>query len=134
MNMVFHTAFFCIALAAFELLSLPVHAQGKWPPVSAAAEQRIAEIAKDARVAKALEAIKGDGARMFQEQVRLTEIPAPPFKESTRAQYFLKKVREAGLADARIDAEGNVIGVRRGSGRGPRLVVSAHLDTVFPEG
>jgi len=27
-----------------------------------------------------------------------------------------------------------VIGLRKGSGRGPVLVVSAHLDTVFPEG
>ena len=34
----------------------------------------------------------------------------------------------------RIDAEGNVIGLRKGSGGGPKLVVSAHLDTVFPEG
>jgi acetylornithine deacetylase/succinyl-diaminopimelate desuccinylase-like protein len=28
----------------------------------------------------------------------------------------------------------NVIGIRRGNGKGPKLVVSAHLDTVLPEG
>jgi acetylornithine deacetylase/succinyl-diaminopimelate desuccinylase-like protein len=39
-----------------------------------------------------------------------------------------------GLTDARIDAEGNVIGVRKGSGNGPTLLISAHLDTVFPAG
>ncbi len=40
-----------------------------------------------------------------------------------------------GLKDASIDTEGNVIGLRKGSGGGrPKLVVSAHLDTVFPEG
>ena len=33
-----------------------------------------------------------------------------------------------------IDAEGNVIGERPGAGNGPTVVLSAHLDTVFPEG
>jgi acetylornithine deacetylase/succinyl-diaminopimelate desuccinylase-like protein len=64
----------------------------------------------------------------------LTEIEAPPFKEQRRAEAFLVRMKALGLADARIDAEGNVIGVRRGSGNGPRLLVSAHLDTVFPAG
>jgi len=44
-------------------------------------------------------------------------------------------MRELGFKDASIDSEGNVIASRRGSGGGrPKLVVSAHLDTVFPEG
>ena len=38
-----------------------------------------------------------------------------------------------GFKDARIDKEGNVVAVRPGTGNGPKLVVSAHLDTVFPE-
>jgi acetylornithine deacetylase/succinyl-diaminopimelate desuccinylase-like protein len=47
----------------------------------------------------------------------------------------LKRFQELGLKDASIDTEGNVIGLRKGSGGGrPKLVVSAHLDTVFPEG
>jgi acetylornithine deacetylase/succinyl-diaminopimelate desuccinylase-like protein len=47
----------------------------------------------------------------------------------------LKRFQELGLKDASIDTEGNVIGLRKGSGGGrPMLVVSAHLDTVFPEG
>ncbi len=94
------------------------------------------KVARHAPVAKALEGIKASGVRMFEEQVRITEIPAPPFKEQTRAAYYLKKVQEAGLADAAIDKEGNVVGIRRGTagGKGPKLVVSAHLDTVFPEG
>jgi tripeptide aminopeptidase len=33
-----------------------------------------------------------------------------------------------------MDPEGNVMGVRKGSGSGPMLAVTAHLDTVFPEG
>ena len=34
----------------------------------------------------------------------------------------------------RLDAAGNVLGVRRGRAARPHVVISAHLDTVFPEG
>lgn len=85
-------------------------------------------------VAKALGDIKADDGRTLEEQKRITEIPAPPFKEKVRADYFLKRFKELGLADASIDGEGNVIGIRKGTASKPKLVVSAHLDTVFPEG
>ena len=42
--------------------------------------------------------------------------------------------REAGLQNVRIDKEGNVLGDRPGVQPRPRLVFTAHLDTVFPEG
>ncbi len=87
------------------------------------------------KVRKALDDIKADDAAAFTEQKRITEIPAPPFKESARGSYLLQRFRELGLKDAAIDTEGNVIGLRRGSGPGrPKLVISAHQDTVFPEG
>jgi tripeptide aminopeptidase len=92
-------------------------------------------ILADPKVAKTLEDIKADDARTLAEQKRITEIPAPPFKEKVRAEYYLKRLQELGLKDASIDSEGNVIALRKGSGGGkPKLVVSAHLDTVFPEG
>jgi tripeptide aminopeptidase len=123
-----------IAPIALALCLASAHAQENWPRVAASSEQSLTKLAKHPPVVKALQAIRADSVRMFEEQVRINEIPAPPFKEEMRAQYYAKKLREAGLADVRIDKEGNVIGLRRGSGRGPRLVVSAHLDTVFPEG
>jgi tripeptide aminopeptidase len=87
------------------------------------------------KVIKALEDIKADDAHAFAEQKRITEIPSPPYKERQRAEYFLKRFVELGFKDASIDTEGNVIALRKGSGGGrPKLVVSAHLDTVFPEG
>jgi tripeptide aminopeptidase len=87
------------------------------------------------KVIKTLEDIKADDDTALAEQKRITEIPAPPFKEKVRAEYFLKRMQELGFKDASIDSEGNVIALRKGSGGGrPKLVVSAHLDTVFPEG
>ena len=64
----------------------------------------------------------------------LTEIEAPPFKEQKRAEAFLARLQALGLTNAAIDAEGNVVGIRKGTGNGPKLVISAHLDTVFPSG
>lgn len=66
--------------------------------------------------------------------IAITEIPAPPFKEAARAKAYLAMFKERGLSEAEIDEEGNVLGLRRGSKSGDLVVVSAHLDTVFPEG
>jgi acetylornithine deacetylase/succinyl-diaminopimelate desuccinylase-like protein len=75
-----------------------------------------------------------DHDRFVRELIMLTEIPAPSFKEQKRAEAVLGMLRELGLVDVEIDAEGNVMGLRKGTGGGPVLAVLAHLDTVFPEG
>ena len=85
-------------------------------------------------VSKMLDDLKADDTRTLAEQRAIAEIPAPPFQERARAEYCCKRFAELGLKEAAIDAAGNVIGLRRGTGRGPKLVVSAHLDTVFPQG
>ena len=85
-------------------------------------------------VQKLLEAVKADHERSVEDLKLLTEIEAPPFKEQKRAEAFLARMKALGLTDARIDAEGNVVGLRKGTGHGPKLLVSAHLDTVFPAG
>ncbi|RYY26906.1 MAG: M20/M25/M40 family metallo-hydrolase [Sphingomonadales bacterium] len=74
--------------------------------------------------------------RIVQDIITLTEIPAPPFKEEKRAAAYAEMLKEAGLADVEIDAEGNAMGLYRGTGKagGPLIVIAAHLDTVFPEG
>jgi acetylornithine deacetylase/succinyl-diaminopimelate desuccinylase-like protein len=113
-------------------LAQPACAQGSPAP---AVDTAFQAILANPKVSKTLEDIKADDARTLAEQKRITEIPAPPFKEKVRAEYYLKRFQELGLKDASIDSEGNVIALRRGSGGGrPKLVVSAHLDTVFPEG
>src|ERR1043166_6833731 len=92
-------------------------------------------IAGTPKVKAALDSIKADDAATFAEQKKITEIAAPPYKEKVRAEYYLKRMQELGFKDASIDAEGNVIARRKGTGNGhPLLAVAAHLDTVFPEG
>lgn len=71
--------------------------------------------------------------QVIADLIRITETPAPPFKEAARAALFAQMLRDAGLTDVTIDAEGNVLALRPGREAGPVFVVSAHLDTVFPE-
>ena len=104
------------------------------PPISPATEAVFGKLTAHAGVKQALAFIRSDDERTLKEQIELTEIPSPPFKEAVRAANYLARLESLGLADARLDAEGNVIATRKGSGGGPTLVVSAHLDTVFPEG
>jgi tripeptide aminopeptidase len=88
----------------------------------------------DAQVKSGLDFIKSDNENTLADQIELTEIPAPPFMEDVRADYYKKRLEQLGLKDVQMDQEGNVTGIRPGTGQGPRLLVSAHLDTVFPEG
>src|SRR4051795_8496810 len=105
------------------------------PAATPAIETAYQAILANAKVVKTLEDIKADDDTAFAEQKRITEIPAPPYKEKVRAEYFLKRMQELGFKEASIDSEGNVIALRKGSGGGrPKLVVAAHLDTVFAEG
>ena len=98
------------------------------------AAARAASVAGQSTVRDTLAFIQRVEPETLDEQARICEIPAPPFEERVRAEYFRKKFTELGLKDVRIDAEGNVLGVRRGRSATPHLVFSAHLDTVFPAG
>ena len=98
------------------------------------AAQRTPVPDKHPRVRAALDAIRRDNAWTLDQQASICEIPAPPFKEAARAAEYRKRLEALGLTNVRIDAEGNVIGERRGTGAGPTVMISAHLDTVFPEG
>jgi acetylornithine deacetylase/succinyl-diaminopimelate desuccinylase-like protein len=99
-------------------------------------EAVVTRVVADPAFAAAMAAIDRDHNRLINEIVALTEIPAPPFKEDQRAAAFLEMLRQHGLSDVEQDKEGNVMGVRRGTGAdgGPVVAVVAHLDTVFPEG
>jgi acetylornithine deacetylase/succinyl-diaminopimelate desuccinylase-like protein len=91
-------------------------------------------VATNAKVRAALDILKADNAWTVQQQIELTQIPSPPFKESTRAAEYKKRLEALGLRNVRIDSIGNVIAERRGMGNGPTVVIAGHLDTVFPEG
>ncbi|WP_262300229.1 M20/M25/M40 family metallo-hydrolase [Microvirga sesbaniae] len=84
---------------------------------------------------EAVKFIDSDYDRVIAEGIKLTEIPAPPFKEEKRAAAYAQMFKDVGLTDVEIDPEGNVLGIRKGTaGDGKFVAITAHLDTVFPEG
>ncbi len=127
---------FSAKLLIAQLLMTQLHAQSlsqiAGVPVDSSVAVEFEQLSANTQVRAALEAIAAGEADTIAEQIHLTEIAAPPFLEQQRANYFQQQMQQRGLTDATIDAEGNVLGLHRGSGDGPLLVVSAHLDTVFP--
>jgi acetylornithine deacetylase/succinyl-diaminopimelate desuccinylase-like protein len=102
--------------------------------VSPEVDRAFTQLMASPAIQKLLDAVKADHDRSVEDLKMLTEIEAPPFKEQKRAEAFLARMKAFGLTNAKIDAEGNVVGLRKGIGGGPRLLISAHLDTVFPAG
>lgn len=99
-------------------------------------EKTVAHVMSSPGYRAAVQQLDRDHDRIVQEIITLAEIPAPPFKEKARAAAYLDMLKAAGLQDVEMDAEGNVMGLRRGTGAAgrPLVVIAAHLDTVFPEG
>ena len=89
-------------------------------------------LTNDPRVSRMLKHLEENADAITEEQVRITEIPAPSFQEKERAAYIAKLLGAAGLR-VETDAAGNVIGEQPGSKPGA-VLLAAHLDTVFPAG
>jgi tripeptide aminopeptidase len=121
-----------VAIACFLAVAVPAQAQTP--------EAVVQQIIGSAPFKAAAAFIEQDQDQFVRDLIALTEIPAPPFKEQKRAAAFMQMLKRDGLGDVEMDAEGNVMGIRPGIGAAasaaPRgmLVLSAHLDTVFPEG
>lgn len=72
-------------------------------------------------------------AQVLQMAKAIQQIPAPTFAENRRAEFVLTQFRQLGLSDVGKDDAGNVFARLPGSGSGMPLIVTAHMDTVFPE-
>lgn len=82
-------------------------------------------------VIEAFESIEANYGQYVDLQIEISEVPAPPFGEQERALFMRDLFRERGIEDASIDEAGNVIAMRPGS-TDRILILSAHLDTVWP--
>jgi len=102
-------------------------------PASARDERAVQQLVAQPRVARALDWLGRNVGWVTEQQVRITEIPAPPFKEAARGAVIRRMFDQYGLK-VRVDDVGNVIGERAGTGGNGVVLLTAHLDTVFPEG
>src|SRR5437667_2540572 len=92
------------------------------------------ELLKEPAVRAAIDAAKTNEPQAIEDQVRVCEVPAPSFKETARGELLKQTFQQLGLQNVRVDKAGNVLGDRPGVAPRPRFVITAHLDTVFPEG
>src|ERR1043165_1322335 len=92
----------------------------------------IRQIMSSPHVTRALRFFETNADAITEEQIAICSVPATPFGEQQRAEYLSRKFLDLGLTEVEIDDEGNCLGLLKGSSSTPLLVVSAHLDTVFP--
>jgi acetylornithine deacetylase/succinyl-diaminopimelate desuccinylase-like protein len=98
---------------------------------------RVTGIAARRPVHSAFAWLHANPKKIMDWQTELVSIPAPLHGEQQRAEWFSQQFTAAGLSCVQIDAIGNVIATLPGAGlppdsTGPVVVLSAHLDTVFP--
>jgi acetylornithine deacetylase/succinyl-diaminopimelate desuccinylase-like protein len=116
------------ALLWVILFCMPARSVGLPQATRPAAPPQFAEAPE---VRAALDSFSRNLAWINDQQVRLTEIPAPPFQEAQRAAAIKALFASSGL-EVLIDKAGNVIGELRGANEKEIVMLAAHLDTVFP--
>jgi tripeptide aminopeptidase len=89
------------------------------------------EIINSPLIQKMFSFIEKNREEIIEEWIYLTEIPAPSGHEEKRAEYLKKQFEASGLDEVFIDPSGNVIGIWKGTGPGKKIIMSAHMDTVF---
>src|SRR5260370_35316581 len=98
------------ALVCVILLTMPARSVASPHPRRQTQGSRLTD---NARVRAALDWFTPNISWVNDHQVRITEIPAPPFQEAHRASVVNAWLGETGPA-VPIDQTGNVIGVLRG--------------------
>ena len=92
------------------------------------------KLVKNKQVKAAYSFIQNNDEETISQMIELTELIAPPFKETERGLLFKKMIENAGADSVWVDEVGNVLALRKGT-TGKKLVgLDAHLDVVFPEG
>lgn len=104
-------------------------------PTAPAAFAQIGQIASRRAVHAALGWLHLHEQQIMRWQKECVAIAAPPFEESVRAQWLVQRFAELGLSAVHLDSEGNALGTLGAElESGPLILLSAHLDTVFPAG
>jgi tripeptide aminopeptidase len=123
-------------LAAFTVVSvmaLRTAAQQVKPPVTPNLEKElkvVRGVLDSADMQKAIAYIESSRDETLQEFLQVCNANAPSQDEWFRARLLQKLLLIYGLENVHIDDERNVIGIRRGLGKGPTVVLDAHYDNI----
>ncbi len=104
-------------------------------PTTASPFSRVSRLATLRRVHEAFGWLHLHEQQIMSWQSELVTVAAPPFGERPRAEWLCERFRELGLDDIHIDQAGNAMALHRatrGASGGACVLLSAHIDTVFP--
>ncbi|MBQ5661191.1 MAG: M20/M25/M40 family metallo-hydrolase [Lachnospiraceae bacterium] len=91
----------------------------------------IDQLKGDVKIEKAMQILEETHEAIVDLQMQLCAIRSPSNMEENRAKHFYELMSQIGLDHVYMDEVNNVIGLWKGTGDGPTLVVAAHMDTVF---
>ena len=100
--------------------------------VSEKVQKTYEQVKSNEKIKNAFDFLVSDQEKRLEEQIAIAKIPAFSYHEQERANAMKEYFRQYGLTDIRTDRFGNVYGVRKGTGNGPKILIDAHTDTVFP--
>jgi tripeptide aminopeptidase len=89
------------------------------------------EPSSDKRISAARKRIRALDQKTVEDMLAIVQIPAPPYGERERGEFVATLFRNLAL-HVSIDEVGNVIAQQPGAAEPEAVIVSAHLDTVFP--
>jgi acetylornithine deacetylase/succinyl-diaminopimelate desuccinylase-like protein len=110
------------------------------PLSRSSAFSRVTALAEQRPLHEAFRWLHLHAQQLLRWQAELVAIPAPPFGESERSRWMATQFQQGGLQAVHIDAIGNVFAELPSTGKpiatipSPVILLSAHLDTVFPAG
>jgi tripeptide aminopeptidase len=104
---------------------------------STSAFSRVTALAAQRPVHAAFSWLHANPKTILDWQTELVSIPAPSNCEQARARWLAARFAEAGVSAVETDTVGNVLGILPATklpaeSTGPVVLLSAHLDTVFP--
>lgn len=91
-------------------------------------EATVRKVLASPEMKKALDYVNASDDETVREWVSLCNAHGPSGDEIFRARLIWKLLRIYGLENVHIDDQRNVIGIRRGTGGGPTVVLNAHFD------
>jgi len=112
---------------------MPSSPRAAKPGEPATLQEEAARTASLAEVRAAMAWCHAHENQLAAWQAEMAGIPAPPFGEGPRGDWLMARFQELGLEEVQRDEVGNILGVRSAPGK-QWLVLSAHIDTVFPAG
>lgn len=120
----------CVAVTAV-LLSVPTASSAQSPGLDLTQEVETARaVMASPGWTEAVSYLERAEGETVQEWLGLCNAYAPSGDEAARSRMLYRLFRIYGLTEVRIDDALNVIGVRKGTGEGPTVVLNAHHDNV----